>query len=176
MDKKEWLKKFSHILRTKLDEKNISYYKFNNGLINFSTSVYSYINGESIPSAYTIGAIAKGLGCTTDELIMFDDIYDDEYFELKDKRVVEVPTNIKSNITVAKWKKLFGQNLYNRMVEQGLNQTELAIRSNINANSVNNYVNGIMIPNGWRLVNLAKALNCTVDDLVDFGSMVIDCR
>ena len=79
-------------------------------------------------------------------------------------------------MTVDKWKEKFGENLEARMKERGLRQSHLAKKINVAPSRIRDYIDGCCVPNGWRLVNLATALECSVDDLVDFGDMVVEFR
>lgn len=48
-----------------------------------------------------------------------------------------------------------------------ISQEELAILINIDRTAISHYENGRMIPNLERLVQIAKVLNVTLDDLVE---------
>ena len=172
MYKKEWLQKFSYIMLDKLDEKKLKGYQLANRMGIPTNSFYNNIYGKSVPSAYTVRLMAKNLGCTTDELLMFD--MDDEYVHVEKRNVVTLPENIPDRIPEDQWKKLFAQNLYNKMCECGYTQIELGRASGLGTTCIFRYLEGETIPNGWRLVNLARALECSVDALIDFGGMVIN--
>lgn len=79
-------------------------------------------------------------------------------------------------MTIEVWKKKFGRNLENRMNENGFSQMDLSRKTDISQPRIYDYMRGKCIPNGWRLVNLARALECSVDDLVDFGEMIVEFR
>ena len=79
-------------------------------------------------------------------------------------------------MTISVWKKKFGKNLEKLMTEKGINQTDLSRKADISQPRIHDYLEGKCIPNGWRLVNIAKVLECSVDDLVDFGEMIVEFR
>jgi len=59
--------------------------------------------------------------------------------------------------------------LHNQLEERrrisGLTQSELAGKVNVSRKSINSVENGIYIPTTLLALKIAKALNCTVDDL-----------
>lgn len=62
----------------------------------------------------------------------------------------------------------FGRRLNKKIHEMGVNPEELSKRSGLSRATISNYVNGVRSPDIFRLRSLAKALNCTVEDLLHF--------
>ena len=54
------------------------------------------------------------------------------------------------------------------MADKGCDQTYLSEISNISQQSISNYLNKKAIPNCYTASKLAKALGCTVSELIDF--------
>ena len=55
---------------------------------------------------------------------------------------------------------------------RGISQRELARMTNTPENTLGRYLNGQSIPRADKIVNIAKALDCTVSELIHFGEMV----
>lgn len=66
------------------------------------------------------------------------------------------------------WRMEFAKRLYRKMVIEGFTQDELAWRSNMSPATITKYVNGIATPTVYRLMLIANALGCTVDELIYF--------
>lgn len=63
----------------------------------------------------------------------------------------------------------FNERIKTIMKDQGLTQKELATRANITEASMSKYLSGERTPRIDVVVNLANALNVTVDDLIGDG-------
>ncbi len=61
---------------------------------------------------------------------------------------------------------IFAGNLRERREELGLTQKELAIRTQINVNTIQNYESGSSFPKGDYAIALADELTCTIDWLL----------
>lgn len=59
------------------------------------------------------------------------------------------------------------RNLIRLMNENGVNQAELAKKTKLTEASISRYVNGARFPSSKSILKLSKALNCSVDDLVN---------
>ena len=70
----------------------------------------------------------------------------------------------------------FGHRLRELLADRGMSQTELAERSGVTRQSVNNYMTRGTSPSLSRAVDIARALGVSVDDLVDkpIGKLVHD--
>lgn len=76
-------------------------------------------------------------------------------------------------MTEVEWLDTFGDNLYELMQESGYTQIELADKSYLSQATISNYINKQKMPGIKAIVNLSYALDCRVDDLVDFGDMIV---
>lgn len=73
MTEQEWREEFAHRLRVIARTKGYYFQKEWAELIDVSENTISrYRQCERTPDAYTIFKLAKELGCSTDDLIMFD--------------------------------------------------------------------------------------------------------
>ena len=73
MTEQEWRDEFAHRLRKIARTKGYYFQKEWAELFDMSENTISrYRNGERTPDAYAIFRMAKALGCSADDLIMFD--------------------------------------------------------------------------------------------------------
>lgn len=67
-----------------------------------------------------------------------------------------------------KYAKEFGRRLKARMDEFNLTQMDLSKRTGVPQPDISMYINGKYIPSVTTVVKLARALNMTTDDLINF--------
>lgn len=65
------------------------------------------------------------------------------------------------------WRIDFASNLYHRMRKAGFINDTLAELTGISSGTISNYVNGRSTPNGHAIYKIAKALKCSVSELMD---------
>ena len=70
--------------------------------------------------------------------------------------------------TEPQWRLEFAKKLFRIMTQQGYSQDDLAYRTGISPASITKYVNGYSTPTIYKLIKIAEALDCTVNDLVYF--------
>jgi transcriptional regulator with XRE-family HTH domain len=70
------------------------------------------------------------------------------------------------------WLKIFGDNLVYHLQNVGMTQEQLANATGLTQASISRYAAGRQLPGIRAIVNIANVLGITVDELVDFGSMV----
>lgn len=70
------------------------------------------------------------------------------------------------------WLDCFSSNLKILLKESGMTQKELAEESGLTEASISQYINKRNMPNAKAIVNLAYALDCSVDELVDFDEAI----
>lgn len=75
-------------------------------------------------------------------------------------------------MTETEWLYLFGRNLTQMIYSYGMTQKELADATGLSTASINAYINGRKMPGVKALINISYVLNCTIDELVDFGEKV----
>ena len=95
--------------------------------------------------------------------------------ELSDGSTLEYNDSLRAFRTVREfddteksWKREFSSKLIKMMADKGCDQTYLSEISNISQQSISNYLNKKAIPNCYTASKLAKALGCTVSELIDF--------
>lgn len=67
------------------------------------------------------------------------------------------------------WIDIFGDNLVGMLKDAKMTQKELAEEARISNATISNYIHKKQMPNTRALVNIAYALNCSLNDLMDFG-------
>lgn len=75
-------------------------------------------------------------------------------------------------MTKKKWMKIFASRVNSRMNLLCMNQKELSENTGISKTTVHRYLNGKQIPKIDAIINIAKALEFTVSELVDVGEMI----
>ena len=71
------------------------------------------------------------------------------------------------------WMHIFGDNLVDIMAERGYNQEQLADATGLTQATISKYINKKQIPSIKAIINLAYALDCTTDELIEFGDRII---
>ena len=95
--------------------------------------------------------------------------------ELSDGSTLEYNDRLRAFRTVREfddteksWKREFSSKLIKMMADKGCDQTYLSEICDISQQSISNYLNKKAIPNCYTASKLAKALGCTVSELIDF--------
>lgn len=70
------------------------------------------------------------------------------------------------------WLDIFANNLVEMLAEVRMTQRELAEASGISEASISGYVRRQKMPGIKAILNISYALNCSVNDLIDFGDMI----
>lgn len=70
------------------------------------------------------------------------------------------------------WMQHFSKKLRELLDYTNMTQTDLAIESGLSTAVISRYINCVTMPKASAIVNLAYALNCSVDELIDFGSKI----
>ena len=70
------------------------------------------------------------------------------------------------------WLMFFSDSLLTIMERRRMSQRELAERSGVSDGTISKYINGIQIPKITALVNIALALDCSIDELAQFDEMI----
>lgn len=74
----------------------------------------------------------------------------------------------KKEYTDAEWQKEVGLRIWRKMDLANMTQRQLAERIGLPAPTISRYLNGLVMPSGRALLKIAHALECTVDELIDF--------
>lgn len=70
------------------------------------------------------------------------------------------------------WLRIFSVNLIEMMEEGGLTQLDLAEMTGYSQSTISKWINGTQAPTVFAIINLAYALDCDYDDLIDFGDTI----
>ena len=70
------------------------------------------------------------------------------------------------------WISIFGDNLIDIMDEKGYTQEQLANETGLTQSTISKYINKKQMPSIKAIVNLAYALDCTTDELIEFGDII----
>lgn len=70
------------------------------------------------------------------------------------------------------WIDIFGDNLLDMLRENKMSQRELADATGLAESAISNYIHKRRAPNFKAIVNIAYAMNCSMDELIDFGDQI----
>lgn len=70
------------------------------------------------------------------------------------------------------WLRIFANNLKFYLERSGFSQIELARRAGLEQGSICRYVNALQMPGVKAIINIASVLGVTVDELINFDSMI----
>lgn len=71
------------------------------------------------------------------------------------------------------WLEIFGDNLLDMLDEANMTQRELADATGLSESTISKYIHKQAVPGVKALVNIANVLNCSMDDLIDFGDRIV---
>lgn len=91
------------------------------------------------------------------------------------KKIIKIYKLAKKSglLTEAQWKCKFSEKVLKTMNYRGISQRELARIAKIPEPTLSRYLNKQRIPRADQIVNIAKALECSTSELIQFGEMVI---
>lgn len=75
-------------------------------------------------------------------------------------------------MTEVEWLDMFSDNLVNMMNGVRISQRDLADATGLSEGTISNYIHRRQMPGVKAIVNIAYALDCSMDDLVDFGERI----
>lgn len=75
-------------------------------------------------------------------------------------------------MTESEWINIFGDNLADMLNNANMTQKELADAAGISESMVSDYIHKRRAPRLRSIINIAYALDCSVDDLMDFEEMI----
>lgn len=70
------------------------------------------------------------------------------------------------------WLRIFANNLVYFMEAHDLSQSELARMAGLEQGSISRYIGARQMPGPKALINLANVFGVSLDELMDFGSMI----
>ena len=71
------------------------------------------------------------------------------------------------------WLDIFGDNLVDMLKSANMTQRELADAAGISESNISSYIHKQKIPKLKAIINIAYALDCSIDELIDFGDRII---
>jgi len=72
----------------------------------------------------------------------------------------------------SEWLDIFGDNLANLLDEANMTQQELAEAADLSKGSISSYINKRKMPSIRAVLNISKALDIDVGELIDFGEII----
>ena len=72
----------------------------------------------------------------------------------------------------SEWLDIFGDNLANLLDEANMTQQELAEAADSSKGSISSYINKRKMPSIRAVLNISKALDIDVGELIDFGEII----
>ena len=76
-------------------------------------------------------------------------------------------------MTELEWLEIFSTNLRELIDKKKITQKELAIMSGLSEGAISYYVHGQKIPSLRAIINIAYALQISIDELIDFGDAIV---
>lgn len=70
------------------------------------------------------------------------------------------------------WLDIFGDNLRDLLSDYCLTQRELADETGLSEGTISNYINKRQMPGIKAIINIAEALEMSIDDLIFFGEKI----
>ena len=75
-------------------------------------------------------------------------------------------------MTEEEWRMRFADKLSYLIQRRGCTQSEFAEEAGLSEKTLNRYVNGNRTPKATTLINLARAFECSLNELIDFGEKI----
>ena len=72
-------------------------------------------------------------------------------------------------MTEDRWLDIFGDKLSEMIYDAGYSQSEFAQRIGVSEATLSKYINKIHMPSAKAIINIAYALHCNIEDLIDYG-------
>ena len=70
------------------------------------------------------------------------------------------------------WLKIFAHNLREMLFDCNMSQRELADETGLSESTISRYLSRQTVPSLFAIINIAYALNCDINDLIDFGDRI----
>ena len=68
------------------------------------------------------------------------------------------------------WSEIFASKIRRALIEQRLNQGQLAMMSGVSDSALSLYLRGERLPGVRAVINIAHALDMSVEELIDYGA------
>lgn len=76
-------------------------------------------------------------------------------------------------MTEFEWLEAFSDNLTKLVYESKLTQCDLSEMTGISQGTISKYLRGQQMPGIKAIINIADALGCSTDELIDFGEIIL---
>lgn len=76
-------------------------------------------------------------------------------------------------MTETEWLDKFSKKLNSLMIEQGYSQKSLAEETGLDRRTIARYINGDHTPTVRAIINLVYALDCSINELIDFDERIM---
>ena len=70
------------------------------------------------------------------------------------------------------WLDIFGDNLASILEEERISQKELSRLTGLSESTISRYINKLQMPNVRAIINISYALNWSLEDMLNYGSML----
>lgn len=75
-------------------------------------------------------------------------------------------------MTQREWQHIFADNLDSILLEKGMNQSQLARDAGLSVSRISDYINKRAVPSVFAIINMAYALDMSIDELIDFDERI----
>lgn len=75
-------------------------------------------------------------------------------------------------MTELEWLDIFGDNLAEMLQDANMSQRDLADEAGLAESTISYYIHKEKIPGLKAIINIAYALDCSIDELIDFGDRI----
>lgn len=80
--------------------------------------------------------------------------------------------NSQETISETEWLDIFGDNLVSILRDYRISQRQLADEAELSEATISHYVHKRKTPSIRAIINLSYALDCSISELIDFGSPI----
>lgn len=70
------------------------------------------------------------------------------------------------------WLDIFADNLVSLLEDANMTQRELADAAGLSESNISRYIRKQQMPNIRTIINMSYALDCSIDELIDFGERI----
>ena len=75
-------------------------------------------------------------------------------------------------MTIYEWQLIFSNRVHSRLKELKMSQRELGDSIGVSSVMMSRYMTGQAMPKFYTIINIARILKCSIDDLVDVDEFV----
>ena len=76
-------------------------------------------------------------------------------------------------MTESEWMNIFGDNLVDLLKDANMSQRDLADEAGLSESAISDYMHKRKMPGLRAIINISYALDCDLNDLIDFGEKII---